>query len=81
MSLFAAVCPFIVIPKPVYIAKLSSNNPFDSKASSLKSGITIDMSMPLSPKEGLIVFCYENFVTSICSLRSIVVSVTFTFVL
>lgn len=38
MFLFAAICPFIVAPKPVYIAVLASNNPLKSKIRFLESG-------------------------------------------
>jgi hypothetical protein len=38
MFLLAAVCPFIIVSKPVYVAVTESNNPFASKVRWLKSG-------------------------------------------
>jgi len=38
MFLFAAACPFIIFPKPLYIALLDSNNPIKSKVSMLEVG-------------------------------------------
>jgi len=38
MLVFASFCPYIVAPKPAYIAVLPSHNPFNSKLSLLQSG-------------------------------------------
>ena len=38
MFLLAAVCPFIIVSKPVYVAVTESNNPFASKVRWLESG-------------------------------------------
>jgi hypothetical protein len=38
MFLLAAVCPFIIFSKPVYVAVTESNNPFASKVRRLESG-------------------------------------------
>jgi hypothetical protein len=52
MFLFAAVCPFIIVSKPVYVAVTESNNPFASKVRWLKSGgVTIASIILVSDKD------------------------------
>lgn len=57
MFIFAAACPFIVLPKPLYIANLESDNPGASRTSMLNAGArTIGSVMMLSGSD-----CIRNW--------------------
>ncbi len=64
MFVSTAVCPFIVFPKPLYIAMLESNNPLKSKVSMLEVGGKKVGSLMLVPDYDVVRRQIISFLTS-----------------